>query len=91
MKKLYLPVISAAVLLGLGGCASNNSDPLQAQIDQLQSEVKRLNNLSNEAVAEAKSAGEKADMAMDEAVKAQQMARDSEEKAERMFERCCGK
>lgn len=91
MKKRYVYVISSVVFLGLSGCASNNTDVLQAQVDQLQSEVKRLNSLSNDAVSAAKSADRKAEMAMDEAQKAQQMARDSDEKAQRMFERCCGK
>lgn len=91
MRKQTLSVISAIALIGLGGCASNDSDVLQAQVDQLQSEIKRLNNLSNDAASAAKNADRKAEMAMDEAVKAQQMARDSDEKAQRMFERCCGK
>lgn len=91
MRKHIIAVLSAVAFVGLGGCASNNSDALQAQVDQLQSEIKRLNNLSNDAASAAKSADRKADMAMDEAQKAQQMARDSEEKAQRMFERCCGK
>ncbi|WP_088328503.1 Lpp/OprI family alanine-zipper lipoprotein [Lacimicrobium sp. SS2-24] len=91
MKKHLITMISLAAVMSLGGCASNNSDALQAQVDQLQSEMNRLKSKVSENGTAVKAAQRQADMATSEAKKAQQMASDNDERAKRMFERCCNK